>query len=117
MSAGANLTTARVAAFGIVFAVVYALAYLLAVEKNWALVTYHPQLVEFGLGVEKSREGPAMYWFGWLATAGIIASIAGVLAALLPERATRFLRPALTWLVPLCAMLAFGWLLRGFFLR
>ena len=117
MSAGANLTTARAAAFGIVFAVVYALAYLAAVDWNWALVTYHPQLVEFGIGVEKAREGPAMYWFGWLATAGIIAGIAGVLAALLPERATRFLRPALTWVVPLCAMLFFAWLLRGYFLR
>jgi len=109
--------SARAKAFGIVFAVVYALAYFFSVDRNWALITYHPQLGEFGFGVEKAREGPAMYWFGWLATAGIIAGIAGLVAALLPERATRFLRPALTWLVPLCAMLAFGWLLRGFFLR
>ena len=117
MSVDANPTTARAVAFGIVFAVVFAVAYLLAVDRNWALVTYHPQLAEFGLGVEKAREGPAMYWFGWLATAGIIAGIAGVLAGLLPERATRFLRPALTWLVPLCAMLFFAWLLRDYFLR
>jgi hypothetical protein len=109
--------SARVAAFAVVFAVVYALAYLAAVENNWALVTYHPQLGEFGLGVEKAREGPAMYWFGWLITAGIIAALAGIVAALLPERATRFLRPALTWVVPLCAMLAFAWLLRTYFLR
>ena len=109
--------SSRAAVFGIVFAVVYALAYLVAVEKNWALVTYHPQLAEFGFGVQKAKDGPAMYWYGWLATAGIIAGAAGSLAALLPERATRFLGPALTWVVPLCAMLAFGWMLRGFFLR
>jgi hypothetical protein len=109
--------SARTGAFGIVFAVVYALSYLAAVENNWALVTYHPQLAEFGFGVEKPREGPAMYWFGWLATAGIIAGIAGAAAALLPERMTRLLRPALTWVVPLCAILAFGWLLRAYFLR
>jgi hypothetical protein len=116
-TAGANLTSVRAASFGIVFAVVYAVAYFFAVEQNWALVTYHPQIAEFGFGVEKPREGPAMYWFGWLVTAGIIAGIAGVLAALLPDRATRFLRPTLTWVVPLCAMLAFGWLLRAYFLR
>ena len=25
---------------------------------------------EWGLGVEKPRDGPAMYWYGWLATSG-----------------------------------------------
>jgi hypothetical protein len=109
--------SARAVTFGIVFAVVYAIAYLAAVEQNWALVTYHPQLAEFGFGVQKPKDGPAMYWFGWLASAGIIAGAAGLLAVLLPERATRFLRPALSWLVPLCAMLGFAWLLRGFFFR
>jgi hypothetical protein len=34
--------------FAIVFAVVYAVMYVIAVEKNYALFTYHPALEEFG---------------------------------------------------------------------
>ena len=102
-------------AFPIVFAVVYALAYALAVWKNYALFTYHPALNEFGIGVEKPKDGPAMYWYGWMATAGIAALAAGFVASLIP--AARRLSWALAWLVPLCAMLFFAWLLRGYFLR
>ena len=103
--------------FAIVFAVVYAVTYALAVWKNYALFTYHPAIYEFGFGVQKAKDGPAMYWYGWLATSAITASIAGVLACLLPGAAQRRLWPGLAWLVPLCAMLFFAWLLRGYFFR
>jgi hypothetical protein len=96
---------------------VYALVYALAVWQNYALFTYHPALNEFGFGVQKPKDGPAMYWYGWLATAGIAASIAGFAACLVPDTAARRLWPGLAWLVPLCAMLFFAWLLRGYFLR
>jgi MFS family permease len=104
-------------AFAIVFAVAYAVAYVIAVQKNLALFTYHPQLVEFDLGVQKPRDGPAMYWYGWMATAGIAACAAGLLAGLLPERVTRRLWSGLAWVVPLGVMLAFAFFLRSFFLR
>jgi hypothetical protein len=105
------------APFAIVFAVVYAIAYVICVESNYALFTYHPALGEFGFGVQKAKDGPAMYWYGWLATSGIVASISGALAMLLPEAAARRLWPASTWIVALAAMAAFGWMLKGFFLR
>ena len=101
--------------FGIVFAVVYSLVYALAVWKNYALFTYHPALNEFGIGVEKPKDGPAMYWYGWMATAGIAALVASAAACLVP--AARRLWSGLAWLVPLGAMLFFAWLLRGYFLR
>jgi len=103
--------------FAIVFAVVYAVTYALAVWKNLALFTYHPAIYEWGLGVQKAKDGPAMYWYGWMATSAIVASIAGVLASLLPAAVQRRLWPGLAWLVPLCAMLFFAWLLRGYFFR
>ena len=102
-------------AFPIVFAVVYAITYALAVYKNYALFTYHPALNEFGIGVEKPKDGPAMYWYGWMATSGLVAFVAGVVASLIP--AARRLSLGLAWLVPLGAMLFFAWLLRGYFLR
>lgn len=101
--------------FVIVFAVVYPLAYALAVYKNYALFTYHPALNEFGLGVEKSKDGPAMYWYGWMLTAGLAGLAAAGVASFVP--AARRLWSGLAWLVPLCAMLFFAWLLRGYFLR
>ena len=57
-------------AFAIVFAVVFAVVYVIAVEENYALFTYHPAIGEFGAGVQQPKDGPAMYWYGWLATSG-----------------------------------------------
>src|SRR6185503_18696130 len=72
-----NVTPRSFEVFAIVFAVVYALAYVVAVEANYALFTYHPALKEWGAGVQKARDGPAMYWFGWLVTSALAAAGAG----------------------------------------
>jgi hypothetical protein len=107
----------RFSAFAVVFAVVYAITYAVSVLNNYALFTYHPAIGEFGAGVQKGRDGPAMYWFGWLATSGIVASVAGAAAALLPESATRRLWPGLTWVVALIALAVLAYDLRQFFLK
>ena len=104
-------------AFSVVFAVVFAVVYVIATENNFALVTYHPAIGEWSLGVEKPRDGPAMYWYGWLSTSGIIAGLAGAVAAWLPAGITARLWPGLSWAVPVGVMIAFCYLLRGFFLR
>jgi hypothetical protein len=103
--------------FVIVFAVVYALAYVIAVENNYALFTYHPALGEFGLWVEPPRDGPAMYWYGWMATAGIIAFVSAAIGCFLPERLTGRLWSGLSWVVPIAVMVVFSYLLSGFFTR
>lgn len=103
--------------FAIVFGVVFAVVYVIAVEANYALFTYHPALGEWGVGVEKPKDGPAMYWYGWLATSGISAAISGAAAALLPEVVARRLWPGWTWVVAVAVMVAFCYLLRNFFLR
>jgi hypothetical protein len=104
--------------FCVVFGIVCSLVYALAVYKNYALFTYHPAIGEFGWGAEKAREGgPAMYWYGWIATSVISGTVAGFIASLMPARITDRLWPALTWLAPLCAMLFFGYILRNYFLH
>lgn len=107
----------RLSAFAIVFAVAYSITYVVSVLNNYALFTYHPAIGEFGAGVQKGRDGPAMYWYGWVATSGIVASLAGVLAALLPESVTRRLWPGLTWMVALIALAVLAYDLRQFFLK
>jgi phosphoglycerol transferase MdoB-like AlkP superfamily enzyme len=110
-------STRSFAAFGTVFAVVYAVAYVVAVENNYALFTYHPALEEFGFLVERPKDGPAMYWYGWMATAGIIAFAAAAVASLIPERAAEGLWSGLAWAVPVAMMVVFSYLLSGFFMR
>ena len=101
-----------------VFGVVCSLTYLLAVWKNYALFTYHPAIGAFGWGAEKAREGgPAMYWYGWISTSGIVGLAAGLLAMLLPARLTDRLWTGLAWFAPLCAMGVFGYILRSYFLH
>jgi hypothetical protein len=101
----------------IVFTVVYAIAYVIAVWKNVPVFTYHPITGAIGLGVEKPQGGPAMYWFGWMSTAAIAASVACLVAALVPERVARRLGSAWAWVVPVGVLLFFAYLLRGYFLR
>ncbi|MDB5809066.1 MAG: hypothetical protein JWN94_1188 [Betaproteobacteria bacterium] len=101
----------------IVFAVAYALAYVIAVWKNLALFTYHPLAGTLGFGVEKPHDGPAMYWFGWIATAAIAAIVACLIAAMVPQRYAARVASAWAWTVPLTVLMFFVWLLRGYFLR
>lgn len=102
--------------FAIVFAVVYAVVYVIAVDNNYALFTYHPAIYEFGAGVQAPKEGLAMYWYGWMATAGIAASLAGVIACSLPARLTRRLWSGWAWAIPLGVLAVFAYLLRNYFL-
>ena len=98
-----------------VFAATFALVYLIAVEANWALVTYHPKIGEWEWLARPSKNGPAMHWFGWLGTAFLAAGAISLLA--LPV-ARRWPVPAwIGWAVPLAVMLSFVYILRNFFLR
>lgn len=109
--------SSRFPVFVIVFGIVFAVAYVIAVEMNYALFTYHPAINTFGAGVQEGKDGPAMYWYGWLATSGIAAFVAGALASFLPESLTRWLKPGWTWVVAVVVMAAFVWILRNYFLR
>jgi hypothetical protein len=110
-------TPKRLETFAIVFATVAPIVYVIAVEKNFALITYHPMNYSFGLGAQPPGDGPAMYWFGWMATAALAGGAAGVIASFLPATLTRFLRPVLAWVVPAGVIAAFAYLLHDYFLR
>jgi hypothetical protein len=103
--------------FAIVFAVAYSVLYVLAVENNWALFTYHPVSEEFHFLVAKAAEGPSMYWYGWMATAGLGALVIAATVAWLPQGLTSRVTISLSWSIPLATMGIFVYLLRGFFLR
>jgi ABC-type uncharacterized transport system permease subunit len=58
-----------------------------------------------------------MYWYGWITTSTIVASVAGLIACYLPERLTRRLWSGWSWVVPLGVLAVFCYLLRDYFLR
>lgn len=102
--------------FTAVFGATFAILYVVAMEMNIAAFTYHPRLMEFGLGTESVRSGPAMYWYGWVATSAIGGLVLGAVAWILPVRAPR-LWYALGWLLPLGGMIAAVYFMIPFFTK
>jgi len=97
----------------IIFAAAYAIIYVVALENNYALFTYHPELNQFGLLVEKPIQGPAMYWYGWIATSALGALIVAGVGSRLAAK----LWPGLSWAVPIAVMAIIVYILKGYFLR
>jgi hypothetical protein len=108
--------TRSISVFATVFAVVYAVVYVVAVEQNYALITYHPVLNEFGLLAEPPRAELAMYWYGWMATAGIAALVSGVIAGFVPDSVTQRLWSGWSWVIPVATMLVVSYIQRGYFI-
>ncbi len=101
--------------FVLTFAVGYAAAYYLAVYYNLALFSYGPAVGEWTLFNRPASAGPTMFWYGWIATAAIIAAVVGLLGCMLPQRTGGGrLWPALAWLAPLCSIAAIAYLLRDY---
>lgn len=98
-----------------IFSAAFAVIYIASVEMNWALVTYHPKIRQWGWLVEPSRDGPPMYWYGWLATSVLGALAISVIAwPLLRSRPTQYW---LGWTAPLLVMVSVFYFFRDFFLR
>jgi hypothetical protein len=99
--------------FGIAFAVIY----IASVYFNLALLTYHPQLVQWGVLVEAPKQGPAMYWYGWLLTSALGAGAIAALSLALPARPFDRVWSILVWVAPLVMIATIAYILRGYFLR
>jgi hypothetical protein len=104
--------------FAITFAIAFPIVYVIATEVNWAAFTYHSALGRFTLGPSKPINGPAMYWFGWIATSAVCALVIATIVAYLPDDLTRRLPAASAWVVPLLAMAtAAGLMINMYFTR
>jgi hypothetical protein len=99
------------------FSVAFAVIYVFAMEYNFALFTYHPQLKEFGLLVQAPKAGPAMYWYGWIVTSLLGAALVSAIALCLPRQWGARLWTGWTWLIPTAAFVVVVYLLRSYFLR
>jgi hypothetical protein len=90
--------------FAITFGITFAVLYTVLEQLNWPLFTYHPAVgkLDFWMQRPRSGEGPPMYWFGWLALAGIGAVAVSFVATLTP-------RPWLYRATVFCCVLAALW--------
>ena len=87
----------------LVFSIVASVVYVLAYDFGWQLFRYYPLVKEFHLDAQPKSAGPAMMYYGWMAT----AAIAGlVVAAIVPKRLAARLWSGLAWAVPV-ALIAF----------
>lgn len=108
--------SSRLRSFTLVFSLLFPLAYAISDFMGLPLFTWYPAVerLEWGLAQPSSQDGPAMYWYGWVATCLIVCSLAGGLASLLPGRVAAKLPMALVWLLPLVALAVLAWKLMPF---
>ncbi len=102
-----------------VFSIAFAALYVVAMYYNLPLATYYPAARVWGLLLPNPPTAPgvAMYWYGWLGTAGIGAALVAFAASFVPERKAAALWGVLSWLVPVAMILVLFYLLRSWFLR
>ena len=100
--------------FAFAFGAAFAVFYVLALAKNFALFTVYPSFGVIVWGTHLARDvvdpalgfvAPAMYWYGWAATAALGALAVGLVAVAIPERWVRRIWLGWLWVVPISAML------------
>jgi hypothetical protein len=97
--------------FALTYGPAFAVIYVLARAKDLALITVYPTLRIAVLGARHSQDAapsiggvPAMYWYGWTATAALGACVLAAVAAFFPERWTPRIWLGWLWLAPALAM-------------
>ena len=99
--------------FAFAYGTAFAILYVVALKLDLAMFTVYPSLGIALLGTHHSRDtvdpamgflAPAMYWYGWTATAALGALMFALVAAQLPERWTRRLWSGWLWVIPALAM-------------
>ena len=98
----AKAVSSRFGAFALVFGISFAILYVVCDMASLPMFTYHPgtERIDLGFAPPRRDEGPAMYWYGWIANSALGASILGLLAAALPENIRGRIPLALAWVAP-----------------
>jgi hypothetical protein len=90
------------AVFVTVFSAAVAVFYALSDVYRWPLFSYYPATGHLAWGWVPStdNDGPAMYWYGWVATSLLLSALLGLVAARIAAR-VRLFSWHLSWCVPL----------------
>jgi hypothetical protein len=105
--------------FAFAYGAGFSVLYPVVLKLDLALFTVYPSLGVVLLGTHRSRDvvdpalgflAPAMYWYGWTATATLGALLPGLVATALPERWIGRTLARLVWIAPAAAIVACGYL-------
>jgi hypothetical protein len=105
--------------FAFAYGAGFSVLYPVVLKLDLALFTVYPSLGVVLLGTHRSRDvadpalgflAPAMYWYGWTATAALGALLPGLAATALPEPLIGRALVRLTWVLPAAAIVACGYL-------
>ena len=100
--------------FAFAYGTAFAVLYVIALKLDLALFTVFPSLGIVLLGTHHTRDvadpamgflAPAMYWYGWTATAAVGALLVGLVAAMMPERWARGRWAGWWWVSSVAAMI------------
>ena len=116
MQAPSLASSAAFRTFALVFGLATPVIYVACEMQNWPLFTYHPgtDRVEWLYAPSVRNEGPAMYWYGWIATTLIGSAVLGIFATMLPEKIIKKIPLSLTWIFPVVAVPILIYALRFF---
>ena len=99
--------------FAFAYGTAFAVLYVLALANDLALITVYPTLGVVVLGTSHAEDAapamggiPAIYWYGWTATAALGALVLGAIATLLPEQWARRMSSGWLWGATVSAMAA-----------
>jgi hypothetical protein len=96
------------------FSFTFGLGYAVAVYVNYPLFRYYPLVKRFSFhDLATTSLGPAMSWYGWIATAAVFA---GIVTPLIPKRVGDRLPAAMFWIVIVAMFAAAGYNEREWFL-
>ena len=104
--------------FAITFGTIFAFVYGFVMNNGWQLFTYYPALGQWTAlshaptVAAGTAAGPAMKWYGYVATCALVALVCGIIACLIPPKILqRVWWPGFIWLLPICAMIAVTYLI------
>jgi hypothetical protein len=98
----------------VVFSATFPVFYGWSDVGKWPLFSYYPAtcFMRWGWAPETDDDGPAMYWYGWLASSVIAAGLTALLVAVLPSNWRRQISVHCAWVVPLFMMPIMAYTLR-----
>lgn len=96
----------RAVAFGSAFAIAMPIVYTICEMANVPMFTYHPGTgqLNWGWAPAVKENGPAMYWYGWVAASLTGATALGVAASFAPRFFSRAAVLHLGWVVSLLVL-------------
>jgi hypothetical protein len=89
-----------------IFSILFPILYEPTMYFNWPVFTYLPQVKEFHAlrYAPAAAQGPGMYYYGWLLTAGLTAGVIALVLSYAPEKMTARIPANLAWIAPLVVL-------------